>query len=128
MYCRTNPIHPKANSKGLYPLHRVLMENKLGRYLSSNEVVHHSNEDKTDNSIENLELLSVKDHTKHHSKKVELESLICPSCGKCFQEKPHFVRLRRKRNKSNQVFCSRSCGASRSLNVSLAQPDRATDF
>lgn len=63
-YCRTEPKHPKANTKGLYPLHRVRMENKLGRLLEPGEDVHHDDEDKTNDAPENLGVL---DHGKHTS-------------------------------------------------------------
>lgn len=53
-YCRTSPKHPKANSKGLYHLHRVLMENKLGRLLRDDEDVHHKDEDKSNDSIDKI--------------------------------------------------------------------------
>jgi len=109
-YCRTSPLHPKANSKGLYPLHRVLAENKIGRYLLPNEIVHHKDEDKTNNKEENLEVLTNEEHSRLHAKTVELVDLVCSNCGDNFQLKPHAYRLRINRNKTKKIFCSRSCG------------------
>lgn len=110
MYCRTNPLHPKANSKGLYPLHRVLAENKIGRCLLPNEIVHHKDEDKTNNKEENLEVLTNEEHSRLHAKTVEFVNLICSNCGNSLQLKPHAYRLRINRNKTKKIFCSRSCG------------------
>lgn len=111
MYCRTIPIHPKANSKGLYPLHRVLMENKLNRLLKKNEDVHHKNENKNDNYIGNLEVLTKSEHSKIHNKVVPLIKCTCSNCNKIFELKPHLYRLRIKRAKNNKFCCSRSCSA-----------------
>lgn len=51
-----------------YDYHRWLMEQELGRKLTSDEIVHHRNEDKTDNNLDNLELMSRSEHGKLHSK------------------------------------------------------------
>lgn len=45
--------------------HRFVMETFLGRYLSSEEVVHHKNGIKTDNRVENLEVFA--NHAQHMS-------------------------------------------------------------
>lgn len=108
-YCSTEPLHPKANSNGLYPLHRVLMENKLGRLLLPNEEVHHKDEDKTNDVIDNLEVLTKREHGKLHHAEIELIKVNCSACKKSFDIKPHIYRLRFGRNK-NGIFCSRSCG------------------
>lgn len=106
-YCRTNPPHPKANAKGLYPLHRVLMENHIGRLLRDDEDVHHKDENKSNDDIGNLELLGHSDHAKLHNPEADDVPCTCP-CGKVFFLKPHLLRQRKERAKT-AVCCSRSC-------------------
>lgn len=111
-YCRTDPLHPRRNAKGLYPLHRVLMENKLGRLLGPDEVVHHKDEDKTNDALENLELHTRAEHARMHTHGREIVNsigLIC-RCGQSFMLKPGEFRKRQKRRGSDTIFCSRSCG------------------
>lgn len=110
-YCRTDPPHPKRNAKGLYPLHRVLAENKIGRLLKSDEQVHHIDGDKSNNNPDNLEVMTASEHSRHHVPEALPINLQCPCCKKQFNLKPHQHRLRKSRNKSERVYCSRICAA-----------------
>ena len=54
-------VWDKAQGKALR-VHRVLVEEALGRPLAPNEVVHHINGDRSDNRLENLQVLSSQGH------------------------------------------------------------------
>lgn len=62
------PTHPFAK-KGYVQEHRLVVEEKIGRYLTEKEVVHHLDGNRTNNKIENLMLFkNNSDHIKFHIK------------------------------------------------------------
>jgi len=62
------PDHPKRSSKNMVYEHRFVMECKLGRYLTDEEVVHHIDEDKLNNDPSNLMLFkNQSEHMQHHA-------------------------------------------------------------
>lgn len=60
-----SPDHPN-NNQGYVFEHRLVAEQKLGRLLTKDEVVHHINGDKSDNRPENLEVCLRSEHVHHH--------------------------------------------------------------
>lgn len=64
----------KRHRKEIYQReHRIIMETHLGRKLRYNEIVHHKNENRKDNRLENLEVQMRGDHARYHIKKKQHE-------------------------------------------------------
>jgi len=60
--------HPFKNRNGVVPLHRLVMEKFLGRYLLPKEVIHHIDGNKENNDIKNLMLFANSgEHRKYHN-------------------------------------------------------------
>ena len=62
------PKHPHKNKRNCIYEHQKVMEDYLGRYLEKGEVVHHKDLCKTNNNIENLQSLTMSEHSKLHGK------------------------------------------------------------
>ncbi|MCK4883553.1 MAG: HNH endonuclease [Candidatus Diapherotrites archaeon] len=57
----------RKDSRGVF-LHRVVVENHRSKKLTKQEHVHHIDEDRSNNNIENLKVLSRGEHTLLHHK------------------------------------------------------------
>jgi hypothetical protein len=60
------PTHPAANEDGRVLRARLVVEERLGRLLTSSEIVHHINFDCTDDHPDNLLAMSRSEHTALH--------------------------------------------------------------
>ena len=107
-YVLVESNHSKSKS-GLYYEHILIMEKLLKRVLYNWETVHHINEIKSDNRIENLFLCSRVEHDKAHGMRTvsmyrlspHWISKICTRCGKKFYGDPKIIKNRKR--------CSVSC-------------------
>ena len=91
-----------------YP--RYLMEQHLGRKLTSEETIDHINEDCTDDRIENLQLLTREENASKsaivHPAKIYM--FICPECGIETSKLLSVVNHNRAQGKAGP-FCSKRC-------------------
>lgn len=88
---------------------RKIVENKLGRELSEELVVHHIDGNKSNNNEDNLEIMTRRKHSSLHAKKVESIKCICKNCMNVFYLKPSVYRTRIKTNSRGSLYCSRRC-------------------
>lgn len=67
VHCPNNPMSNKCHPEGYVLEHRLVMSQKLGRYLTKDEVVHHINGIRNDNRVENLFLTQKGKHIAGHN-------------------------------------------------------------
>lgn len=90
---------------------RYLMSVKEKRVLDKNEHVDHKDNDKTNDDIDNLQIMTlaennVKEAKRHGRKYVRLK---CPNCGCIFEKPKRQTHLQKSRQK--YTSCSRHCSS-----------------
>lgn len=104
-------VYYSDGSKGTTLYSRYLMQVHLGRVLSPEEQVDHINEDKTDDRIENLQILTRQKNIAKAARAKWGETrikFICPACGREAEKDGNEIRKNRKQGKSGP-YCSKRC-------------------
>ena len=89
-----------------YP--RYMLE-ESGEKLDSKLQVDHVNNDKTDNRLDNFQMLTPGDNIRKSSV-TEYLDWVCPECGQEFKLRAKRYRYETK-NKRDQFYCSRRCSS-----------------
>ena len=88
--------------------HRMVMEHYLQRYLLKKEVVHHIDEDPSNNHITNLKLLSYSDHNKLHKCKNNIVEIKCAYCGSYFFREKRIIDYKKHQGQVD-FYCNNKC-------------------
>ena len=94
--------HPNASSNGKIYEHVYVMSTFIGRALNKDECVHHIDRNKANNSLDNLRLMTIKEHAILHAledKGAFKVTSVCHACGNTFE---HYQKALGK-------YCSYEC-------------------
>lgn len=89
-----------------YP--KWIMENYLGRKLTTDETVDHIDNNPLNNDISNLQILSREANARKAVVPAEYIKLICKYCGKSFKRRKAWEVYLRSKNLDGP-YCSRQC-------------------
>ena len=89
---------------------KALMEVRLGRRLTKNEEVDHIDNNKENDDINNLQVLTGIEN-RNKTKHVKRVKLNCAFCKKEFELLPSQYKTKLKSIRIHGLFCSRSCAA-----------------
>ena len=116
------PSHPNAKANGQIYEHTYVMSQLLGRPLTALEVVHHKDENRSNNAPENLQLFSNQaEHLAHHNLlRMRARALAeagnetfmkCPFCK--IYSAPSEMVVRKNKNRAYHKACNSAYSLSR---------------
>lgn len=80
---RLRMYYKKDNGKhSLVSYPRVIMEKELNRKLTEDEIVHHIDGNPENNEVSNLQVMTLKEHSRMHKTKYHDIVIPCEVCGK----------------------------------------------
>jgi hypothetical protein len=94
-------VDPRTGKR--IPIHRYIMQQRLGRVLGPNQVVHHINNNPQDNRIRNLRVETTHNHTAMRHRNEDWRGNKNPSCH---MSKAHREGLRRAWKQRKQKYGS----------------------
>ena len=94
--------HPLADRRGKIYHHRYVASLKHGRWLSSDEHVHHVDGDRSNNDPDNLEVMAPSEHHKFHGLLLISTRDITANCKQC-------DKICRKHKNGRDSFCNQEC-------------------
>lgn len=112
-----NPSHPLANAKGMILQHRRVWFDAHGA-IEEGHVIHHINEVRDDNRLENLASMSHADHMRHHypngfcstpwnAGTAGVMTLVCSVCGIDFDRSAREAKRGLKDGRA--IVCGAEC-------------------
>lgn len=113
--------YPGKKYRGRYVYeHHLVWWLETGNLVPQGYVIHHKNENKTDNRIENLELKTLAEHTKDHvnERPVDYTTIVC-RCGNSRTMRLKEYEFKAKITK--EFFCSIVCARKYSCGGKLAE-------
>ena len=96
--------------------HIYLIEQLLGRTLTTSEIVVHKNGDKLDNRPQNLEVQRQKRATRYKGTPASKTTLMCVWCSRPFERLTKHIRHESKTGRLFAPCCSAACRSRYALN------------
>jgi hypothetical protein len=117
-------IWPDA-SRSTVSFPKYMMETYLGRYLLPEETIDHIDRDVQNNAINNLRILSRKEHVALDISRIKEQNFVCPVCEKTFilsGNKVSRLLTQRSRGKSKTgPYCGKPCAGKGSSITSIVE-------